>query len=317
MVDHQALLDLKDRIGTEHFSKRLQLQTKHSALRFSPSGPHIYWENLDLLEPVLKLALQASGLLSRATRNSIAYQVETVDVHLPSLPLSFDGFRILHLSDLHLEGMIDRGARLRTLLTGLHYDLCVITGDFRYLTFGGYDEAIVRMADIASAIRCSEGTWGILGNHDFMEMVPGLEKLGIRMLLNESIPIRQGRDAIWMVGVDDTHYYEVHDLAKALTPVPADSTKILLAHSAEIHGLAYQAGIDYYLCGHSHGGQLCLPGGTPILNNSHSPRRYIAGAWTYRQTLRGYTSRGTGTSLLPVRLSCPPELTIHCLRRGS
>ncbi len=311
MLDTESLLLIENRIGTAHFKKRLQLQAEHSAIRFGPSGLHIYWENLDLMGPILRGILKMSGVLDRGMRNSLNYRVETLTTPIPHLPSAFHGFRILHLSDLHLEGILDRGKRLREVIHSLTFDLCVITGDFRLLTYGDYEEAVVRMTELATAIQCPEGIIGILGNHDFLEMIPGLEKTGMRLLLNESIPIHRGEDTIWIVGVDDTHWYEVDDLPKALQQVPREAKKILLAHSPEIIQEASEAGIDYYLCGHSHGGQICLPGGIPILNNSLCSRSFIAGSWSYQNTLPGYTSRGTGTSLLPVRFSCPPEVALH------
>lgn len=313
MIDSDALLRLEQRLGTAHFKKRLTLQAEHSALRFGSTGFHVHWENFDLMRPLLKGMLKATGLLTRAMRNSLEYRVEVVTVPLRGLASAFHGFRILHLSDLHLEGIIDRGRRLREVIRSLSYDLCVITGDFRLLTFGDYEEAIARMMELSPALSCSEGIIGILGNHDFMEMVPGLEKTGMRLLLNEAHPIRRGGETIWIAGVDDTHWYEVDDLPKALAGVPPEAPKILLAHSPEIIPQACEAGIDYYLCGHSHGGQLCLPGGMPILNNSYCSRSYVSGPWSYQDRMAGYTSRGTGCSMLPVRLSCPPEITLHQL----
>ena len=313
MLDNESLLHLKNRIGHEHLSKRLELQVNHSAFRFAPSGFHIYWENLDALGPFLKGALQLSGLYHRATRNSIDYQVEVVTAPLCNLPPAFHGFRILHLSDLHIEGIHDRGKKLKEILRSLTYDLCVITGDFRFMTYGDYQEAISLMTDLTNAINCPYGILGILGNHDFIEMVQPLEKIGIPMLLNESLPLEKDGETLWMIGVDDPHWYEVADLPRAVGGVPQDAVKILLAHSTEIIPEACEAGIDYYLCGHTHGGQICLPGQIPILNSSNFHRSFIAGGWNYEDRMLGYTSRGTGNSLLPIRFNCPPEITIHQL----
>lgn len=313
MVDNEALLQLKNRIGPQHLGKRLELQVTHSAFRFGPTGFHIYWENLDALGPMLKSVLKLSGLLNRATGNSIDYKVEVVTVPLRGLPPAFHGFRILHLSDLHIEGIFDQGKKLKEVLRTLTYDLCVITGDFRFLTFGDYQEAIALMTDLTNAIHCPYGILGILGNHDFIEMVPPLEKIGIPILLNEAVPLHKDGETLWMIGVDDPHWYEVADLPRALDGVPQEAVKILLAHSTEIIPEAFVAGIDYYLCGHTHGGQICLPGQIPILNSSNFSRQYISGGWTYQERMLGYTSRGTGTSLLPVRFNCPPEITLHQL----
>ncbi len=91
MVDNEAILQLKARIGSEHLSKRLQRQTEHSALRFSPRGLKIHWENIEKLGTTLRVLLKACGLFGRATRNSMDYKVETVKVPLRGLPPSFRG----------------------------------------------------------------------------------------------------------------------------------------------------------------------------------------------------------------------------------
>ncbi len=116
------------------------------------------------------------------------------------------------------------------------------------------------------------------------------------------------------MGVDDPHYYETDNLEKAMTGVSDDTFSILLAHSPEITRQAAYAGVDVYLCGHTHGGQICLPGGQPLIANSRCPHNQCKGAWKY-DTMQGYTSRGVGTSSVDVRFNCPPEITIHTLRR--
>ena len=90
---------------------------------------------------------------------------------------------------------------------------------------------------------------------------------------------------------------------------------MLLSHTPELYRQAAHAGFDLMLCGHTHGGQICLPGGVPVLTNADCPRRYCAGRWRHHR-MHGYTSRGTGVSMVDVRLNCPPEVTLHRLRRG-
>ena len=312
-MEASILSQLFERIGADHASKRLKLQAKHSALRTGGHGDYIFeWENVGFLTPTLKVLLKITGLWERAVQNSTNYQIHQAPVYLSHLPSAFHGFRILHLSDLHVESIADRGQQLQETLSDLSYDLCVITGDFRFLTYGGYDKALNLMAKLTKAISCPHGIIGILGNHDFIEMVPGLEDLGIQMLLNESFPIARGEETIWVVGVDDPHWYEVDDLSKALRAVPANAIKILLAHSQELIKEAASKGIDYYLCGHSHGGQMCLPGSIPIITNSRCARKFISGPWQH-QRMQGYTSRGTGCSVLPVRFFCQPEIIVHRL----
>jgi predicted MPP superfamily phosphohydrolase len=171
------------------------------------------------------------------------------------------------------------------------------------------------MENLVKTIHAPFGVTGILGNHDWLEMVPGLEQCGIRMLLNEAQALEKGSEAIWLLGLDDVHYYETGDLDKAVGAAPTDAVRILLVHSPEIIPEAFTAGMDLYLCGHSHGGQICLPGGKPIITHCRCPRSYKAGPWQH-ESMRGYTSRGVGTSLFPIRLFCQPEIIIHTLHKA-
>jgi len=97
--------------------------------------------------------------------------------------------------------------------------------------------------------------------------------------------------------------------------VPEKEVRILLSHTPETYAEAEDAGVDYIICGHTHGGQVCLPGGIPIITNAKCPRSFCSGSWEYRKML-GYTSRATGSSGLSVRFNCPPEITIHKLEAG-
>jgi predicted MPP superfamily phosphohydrolase len=102
-------------------------------------------------------------------------------------------------------------------------------------------------------------------------------------------------------------------MAKARAGIPANAASILLWHTPEAYREAEQAGFHLMLSGHTHGGQICLPGGFPLIIDADCPRRYAKGAWRY-QNLIGYTSTGSGTSIADVRLNCPPEVTLHKLR---
>lgn len=312
--EQEVLAKLIDRIGSAHAGKRLELQAHYSALLLSGKHIHVHIEEFPAIAWLLKTTLKATGLWPMAVRNSTNYRIREHLVPLPQLPEAFDGFRILHLSDLHIEGMIDKGQSLQRTLGTLQYDLCVLTGDFRFLTYGSYDKTLTLMEDLVKTIQAPFGVTGILGNHDWLEMVPGLEQGGIRMLLNEPQALEKGSDAIWLLGLDDMHYYETGDLEKAVSAAPTDVVRILLVHSPEIIPEAFTAGMDLYLCGHSHGGQICLPGGSPIITHCRCPRSYKAGPWQY-QSMKGYTSRGVGTSLFPIRIFCPPEIIIHTLKK--
>ena len=163
------------------------------------------------------------------------------------------------------------------------------------------------------SVKARLGVVGILGNHDVSEEVPALERLGVRMLINEALEVRRGRESAWVIGVDDPHYYGCDDLPTALRAVPSDAFKILLVHTPELIQEAAAAGVDLYLCGHTHGGQVCLPVIGPLLINANCSRAYARGVWQYH-TLQGYTNPGVGTSGVPVRFWCPPEIGLVELR---
>ena len=271
-----------------------------------------YWENFDFMPKALRVVLKLSGLMKWASANALLYQLQESEVPIEGLPRNFDGYRILHLSDLHIDEILDGGKCLSQTIAGLEYDLCVLTGDFRFDTYGSSDKVMSRMARLMKVLDCSDGVVGILGNHDFIEMVPDFEAMGITMLLNESHAIERGEHRIWLVGLDDAHYYEVDDIARAMENVDSSQPVVLLVHSPEVIEKAAAFGVDLYLCGHTHGGQVCLPGGTPIIGNARCARNKLSGQWRHGR-MQGYTHRGTGTSGLPVRINCAPDVSIHRL----
>jgi predicted MPP superfamily phosphohydrolase len=203
--------------------------------------------------------------------------------------------------------------RVCELVGELRYDLCVLTGDYRGKTFGPIEAALDGVGRVRSHLRGP--IYGVLGNHDTIRMVPGLEAMGIRMLLNECELIARDDQRIYLAGVDDAHFYRMDNIEKATMPIPDGAFSILLSHTPEIYRQAAHAHFRLMLSGHTHGGQICLPGSIPITLESALPRRMGAGAWRYNDMI-GYTSVGAGSSVVPVRLNCPPEITLHCLRRG-
>ena len=228
------------------------------------------------------------------------------------LPRAFANFTILHISDLHVD--ISEGAtrHLVRLVGDLQYDICVLTGDYRGRTYGSFDASLKYINELKAHLKGP--IYGVLGNHDSIQMAPSLEAMGIRMLFNECDAIAKRDDRIHLAGIDDAHFYRTDDIESASKLIPEGAFSILLSHTPEVYARAARAGFDLMLSGHTHGGQLCLPGGIPIRLEARLPRRMGAGLWRYANMV-GYTSVGVGTSLLPVRLNCPPEITLHTLRR--
>jgi predicted MPP superfamily phosphohydrolase len=253
-----------------------------------------------------------TGVYWRGRANTARIRILHNRVTSPILPPLFDGFTILQISDMHADMNQRAMDRLVQLLPDVHYDICVLTGDFRGLAAGPFDAAMDGVARVRPHLH--EPVYGVLGNHDTIRMVPALEGMGIRMLLNESETIVHGDQRIHLVGIDDAHYYRADNIEKAASGIPYDEFSILLSHTPEIYRQAAHADFKVMLSGHTHGGQLCLPGSIPLTLDSDLPRRMGSGAWKYHG-MSGYTSVGAGASVVEVRFNCPPEITLHHLTR--
>jgi predicted MPP superfamily phosphohydrolase len=212
---------------------------------------------------------------------------------------------------MHLDTHDDFPRALIERLREVDYDVAVMTGDFRAKTYGPLEPTVNALRLVRPHV--NNPVYAVLGNHDSLRMVPYFEMMGIQVLLNESVKIERGGEVIYLAGIDDPHYFRTDNMEKAAEGVPPDAVSVLLAHSPEIYRQAAHAGFSVMLCGHTHGGQICLPGGIPLMVNARCPRRYCKGSWRYH-ALAGYTSVGSGVSMVDVRLNCPPEITLHRLR---
>jgi predicted MPP superfamily phosphohydrolase len=266
-----------------------------------------------LAPAIIRTVLQLTGLYWRARRNAERIIVKRNDVRFAALPSLFDGYTILHISDMHADMNEAAMQHLIELVDGMPYDLCVLTGDYRGKTSGPFEAALEGVARVRAHLK--QPVYGVLGNHDTIQMVPAMEAMGIRMLLNECEVIVRRDQRIYLAGIDDAHFFRVDNIEKAALQIPNDAFSILLSHTPEIYRQAAHANFNLMLSGHTHGGQLCLPGSIPIKLEAVLPRRLGAGAWRYHN-MSGYTSVGAGSSVVAVRLNCPPEITLHCLRRG-
>ena len=257
-----------------------------------------------------------TGLYARGTKNALDIKIVEKTFFFKDLPDTFDGFRLLFLVDLHLDGLEELPDKTAALLSTIDVDLCCIGGDFRMKTYGPSAGCIKKLHSLMQCVRAQSGVLGVLGNHDCIEMLPECEDAGIIMLVNDSWPIDKDGARIWVMGVDDPHYYRLHDAQQAAQDIPATDFSIFLAHSPEALADAAAVNANLYLCGHTHGGQICWKDGTPILTNSRAPRSTAVGEWLYQDML-GYTSRGLAPSSIPVRFNCPGEITVITLKKKS
>jgi len=308
-----VLSKLEQRLGGRVYARqRLGIETDHEAQIFGQGLNFFHIENWYSVHSLVRILLKLTGLYWRGKANAARVQVRYNDIRFRTLPIAFNGFTLLHISDFHADMNDGAMRRLEEILPRLTYDVCVVTGDYRGATFGPFDQAIARMQPVLALIK--KPMYGVLGNHDTIRMVPDLEAMGIRMLLNESEPISRESDTIYLAGIDDAHYFRVDNIEKATSGIPHQAFSVLLSHTPEIYRQAAHAGFALLLSGHTHGGQVCLPGSIPITLDSVLPRKFGAGPWKYHQ-MAGYTSAGVGSSIVTVRINCLPEITLHRLWR--
>jgi predicted MPP superfamily phosphohydrolase len=314
LVKDDILYALEKRLGRLHARQRLGIERDHEAQVFGQGLNFFHIENLTASHRLIRAVLMATGFYWQGLRNAAKVNLRYNYIVSPDLPAEFDGFTILHLSDLHADMSQGAMRRVIELLPGLRYDITVLTGDFRGKAWGPYAAALSGTERVCDWLKGS--IYGVLGNHDTICMLPALEAMGITMLMNESVSIARGRARIHLAGVDDPHFYRMDNIEKAARAIPHDEFSILIAHTPEVYCRAAHADFNLLLAGHTHGGQICLPGGVPITFDSVLPRAMGRGPWSYHGMI-GYTSAGAGASVVPVRFNCPPEITLHYLHAAA
>lgn len=300
-------------MGTVHARQRLGIEDERLQV-FGKGLNFFHPENWYSAHALIRYLLKLSGVYWYGRRKTLDIRLKQNDIELPHLPAAFEGMTLLHLSDLHVDMYPQATHALIEFVDKLDYDLCVVTGDYRAWTSGPIDATMDGMRSLCTVLK--EPVYAVLGNHDSIRMAPELEDMGIQMLLNESTIIEQQGEKLYLAGIDDAHYYRVDNLEKSADGIPPDAVSILLSHTPEVYRQAAHCGFDVMLSGHTHGGQICLPGGYPLTLDANCPRYMGSGSWQYH-TMQGYTSVGSGTSIVDVRLNCPPEVTLHRLHRSA
>ena len=245
---------------------------------------------------------------------------ERVSVKLARLPEAFHGFRIAHISDLHFGPYMGRAGVHRAAALAISFapDLIVLTGDFVSHPFGkpnGVEGA--RYAEPCAdelALFKSAPMIAILGNHDHWNnpgIVEGaLKDRSIPVLRNAAMPLERGRDRLWIAGIDDA-MVGAADLTAAMQRIPTSEATVLLAHEPDFADEAAHFPVDLQLSGHSHGGQVRIPGvGALVLPTL--AQKYPIGLNRVGK-LQVYANRGIGVINPPVRFNCSPEVTFLTL----
>ncbi|HZW92913.1 MAG TPA: metallophosphoesterase [Candidatus Eremiobacteraceae bacterium] len=243
---------------------------------------------------------------------------------LPRWPEEMDSFTVAILSDFHYDPYFSAHP-LRAaipMVNSLHPDLIVLTGDFVSVPEIGKKKRGANDAEpCAQLLRqlagAPHGLWAVLGNHDYEtdpdHVTHALQAENIRVLANQSDAIERNGARIWLAGVTDVLSWTA-DLSETLHRVPSGEAVIMLAHEPDFADEASRFPIDLQLSGHSHGGQIRIPL-LPPLYLPPLARKYILGTYHIRD-LTLYTNAGIGTVMVPMRLNCPPEITLLTLRHA-
>ena len=263
-----------------------------------------------------RILLRTLFLFKRGLRNSMHCHVRLQDHIFKDIPPNFNGLTILQVSDLHLQEDPALIERIIGLVRGLNVDLIAFTGDFttKSVTVLSDDEIVKRIKKLINVVRPKVGTFGVLGNHDHAELAAKLEGCGVKMLINEAVDLVREGQSLRLIGTDDPHYFFTNESLAALKKASEKFT-IAMVHSPELFDMASKLGVDFYLCGHTHGGQVCLPGGLPVLTHLNAGKRFFRGPW-FINGMRGYTSSGVGTVALPVRFNVRGEVVLHFCRKA-
>lgn len=244
------------------------------------------------------------------------FELSEWEVTVPNLGEAFDGFTILHLTDIHFSEWMNakRLAELKDFVLAQTVDLIAITGDSSYHTTD-----FQPLLDFYNGLAVNAPVIMTWGNHDIWDnaekgLAPVLES-DIHLLKNEHYVFEKAQDRLCIAGLNCA-YEELDDIAKLAAEIPADTPALIMAHEPDIaQSIAETGKFFLQISGHSHGGQICLPTGyapmLPWLGQKYS------GGYYQVDGMMLYTSRGLGRGKPYVRINCPAETVIYTLRSGS
>jgi len=262
------------------------------------------------------LTLGLSPLLYGAMVEPNRFEVVEQSIRLPRLGPGLDGLRVAQISDLHMGPFFSREKleKVVEILLAQSPDLILITGDF--LTRGtDYGQTLAGLLEPLGELTRRWPVFSVMGNHDHYRRHAGelrslLGRLGIVDVTNGVQPYRQNGDTLHIAGVGtlSTGHMFLNKVAKQ---APADSAVVLLAHEPDVAQWKSPRFVMQF-SGHTHGGQINLIGSVPLIL-PWMGKLYPCGLYDLDGFLV-YTNRGLGMTRLPIRLNCPPEITVFTLR---
>ena len=249
-------------------------------------------------------------------------EITRTDIALAELPPGLEGLTIGLISDIHSSAFMPKHDMQRyvEVMNSLGVDLIVVTGDF----VNSVLEEVYPFAEAFSDLRAPLGVYGVLGNHDFFSrrvdlVAKAVDDCGVKLLRNDRITIERNGARLLLLGVDDVG--RPAEASEAMTATlrgaPDGMPRILLCHRPYFLSQAVEHSMDLVLSGHTHGGQVSLGsfGGTTIAPASLASK-YVWGSYREGKT-QMYVNRGIGTVGLPIRINCPPEITVLRLTGGA
>lgn len=265
-------------------------------------------------QPLRELAGNVSKIARSAIDEANSLSLERVGIDLTRLPKKLDGFKIIHLSDIHHSPFTDLEhiERAVKIANRLKPDMFLLTGDY----VSHEKKYIAPVAKALGGLSAEFGVYACLGNHDHWtdpELVTKkFRSAGIEMLVNQGFRFEARGASFWLAGVDD-HMVGKTDLVGALKGSFPDEMKLLLAHNPLIFRQAARYTVDLTLSGHTHGGQVKVRDPEKRL----LPKRKLSSGLHRRKESQIYITRGIGTVVLPIRYQCPPEISLLELRSSA
>lgn len=262
--------------------------------------------------PLRDLASNLSQVARYALNEANSLSLEKIEIKLKRLPKKLDGFRIIHLSDIHHSPFtgLEHISRAVKIANRLKPDMFVLTGDY----VSHESEYINPVAKVLGDLESEFGTYACLGNHDHWtdadNVTKSFRKENINVLINEGIRFKAFDSSFWLAGVDD-YMVGKTDVPASMRGSFPDEMKLLLAHNPVIIRQAARFGVDLMFSGHTHGGQVKMRDDEKRI----FPRRKLTNGLHRRKDTQIYITRGIGTVVLPVRYQCPPEISLielHC-----
>ena len=293
------------------------------ALGLGLVGPWLGWTAALLLAVSAQFVGTAAlyrAALVEPRRLGLSHLAVTTDRLPPGAP----PIRLLHIGDIHLERLSIREARLLELVDEAKPDLILLTGDYVNLSNNLDPETHTQVRQLLGQLHARYGVLAVLGTPpvDLPEVAPQLfAGLPARLLRDEAVTVTLSRGRqLTLLGLDCHHDIarDTATLDRVLAAAPGEGPRVLLYHSPELMLAAVERGIDLYLCGHTHGGQVRLPIVGPLFTASQLGRRFVMGHYHMGRT-HLYVTRGIGFEGLAaprVRLLCLPEVTLVTVSSG-